>query len=74
MMTKARRDGLYLLLMGAVVFLLLGISLSTASNSPMQDFRVVYYPARCLLQHGDPYKESEVMRTFLAEGGETPIG
>jgi len=38
----------------------------------MQDFKVVYYPARCLLQHGDPYQESEVLRTWRAEGGEHP--
>jgi hypothetical protein len=38
----------------------------------MQDFKVVYYPARCLLQGSDPYKESEVLRTYAAEGGEYP--
>jgi hypothetical protein len=72
MMTKTRRDGLYLLLLGCVAFLLLGIAGETTSSVAMQDFKVVYYPARCLLQHGDPYRESDVLRTWRAEGGERP--
>ena len=53
-MTKARLDGLYLMLLGSVVFILLGAVLERTATSPLVDFRVVYYPARCLLQHCDP--------------------
>lgn len=49
---------------------LLGFLLAT--NSPAQDFRVVYFPARCLLQHCDPYSESDMLRLYRAEGGESP--
>ena len=73
-MTRARLDGLYLLLLGgSVVFLLLCFLLVTTTPAAMQDFRVVYYPARCLIQHCDPYKEGEVLRIYRAEGGEPPL-
>jgi hypothetical protein len=72
-MKKARLDGLILLLLGgAVVLVLLGFLLVSPTPAAMQDFRVVYYPARCLLQHGDPYRESDVLDTYRAEGGEHP--
>ena len=73
-MTRERLDGLYLLLLGTIpVFLLLGFLFVTNSPIPMQDFRVIYYPARCLIQHGDPYKEGEVLRIYRAERGEKPL-
>jgi hypothetical protein len=56
-----------MLLLGSVVFVLLGVVLENASNISMQDFKVVYYPARCLIQHGDPYSESAVLRVYRAE-------
>jgi hypothetical protein len=71
-MTRARRDGLYLLLLGSVVFLLLGAALEYVSPVEMVDFRTMYYSARTLLQHCDPYKESEVLRIAQAEGGTRP--
>jgi hypothetical protein len=71
-MTKARLDGLYFLLLGSLVFILLGVVLENASPVPMVDFRVLYYPARCLIQHGDPYNERDVQRISLEEGGAPP--
>jgi hypothetical protein len=71
-MTKARLDGLYLMLLGSVVFLLLGGVLEQGAATKLVDFRVVYYPARCLLQHADPYMESEVLRVYRAEGADSP--
>ncbi len=71
-MKKARKDGLYLLLLGSAVFLFLGTALESVSPSSMSDFKVVYYSARCLLHHSDPYNESNVLRTYRDEGGERP--
>jgi hypothetical protein len=71
-MTKPRLDGLYLMLLGSLVLVLLGTVLSTVSTVAMIDFRAMYYPARCLLQHCDPYSESEVLALARAEGGERP--
>jgi hypothetical protein len=71
-MTKARLDGLYLMLLGAAVFLSLGALLASTSPIEMVDFRVLYYPARCLMHHCDPYNESELLRFSSAEQGGRP--
>jgi hypothetical protein len=71
-MTKARLDGLYLLLLGAAVFLLLGIVLERSAPAPMSDFKAVYYGAQLLIQHTDPYKEGEILRAYQADGGSFP--
>ena len=70
--TNARRDGLLLMLLGSIVFVLLGVALEGDVPSRNVDFRVVYYPARCLLQHQDPYDPIQVMRLYRAEGGDAP--
>jgi hypothetical protein len=72
MTTKARQDGLYLLLLGSVAFLLLGVVLEKIAPVSMADFRGLYFPARCLIQQGDPYNDSEVRRVYEAEGGDRP--
>jgi hypothetical protein len=71
-MTKNRLDGLVLLLLGAAIFLLVGLALKRVSPISSGDFKVVYYPTRCLLQHGDPYLQSDVVRVYQAEGRELP--
>jgi hypothetical protein len=71
-MTKARLDGLYLLLLGATVFVLLGTTLEHSAPAPMSDFKAVYYGARLLIQHTDPYKYGEILRAYQADGGTFP--
>ena len=73
-MTKARLDGLYLLLLGSALFVSMGSVVERTGSGKMEDFKVVYYQARCLLQHGDPYKPSETLRAYRAEGGKLPRG
>ena len=67
-MTRAKLDGLCLLLLGSVVFLLLGFVLERAAPARLVDFRMMYYPARCLIHNCDPYKESEVLRVYQTGG------
>jgi Glycosyltransferase family 87 len=67
---NARLDGLYLLALGSVVFLFLGLTLEFSSPVSMVDFGVLYFPARCLFHHDDPYKQSDVLRAYFANGGE----
>jgi hypothetical protein len=38
----------------------------------MTDFKAVYYGTRCLIQHSDPYQESEFLRVYQADGGKIP--
>jgi hypothetical protein len=68
-MIKARKDGLLFLLLGCAIFLLMGTALEMAAPVSTVDFRIVYYSARCLLDHRDPYNENEVRRTYQIEGG-----
>jgi hypothetical protein len=69
--TKAGKDGLYLMLLGAAVFLLLGFALERSMPVSTADFRLMYYSARCLLNHHDPYQESELRKTYEEQGGAT---
>jgi hypothetical protein len=72
-MSKAQRDGLYLVLLGSLVFVLMGSALEYTARAPLADFKTVYFPSKTLVDHGDPYKESEVARVYEAERqGRTP--
>jgi hypothetical protein len=71
-MTKSRVDGLVLLALSAAILVLGGLGLNHVSPISMGDFKVVYYPARCLMQHGDPYLQSDVLRIYASEGRELP--
>jgi hypothetical protein len=66
-MSKARRDGLYLVLLGSLVFVLMGTALEYTARAPLADFRTVYFPARTLIEQKDPFKEAEVSRVYEAE-------
>jgi hypothetical protein len=65
-------DGLYLLLLGAATFLLVGIALERIGAVSTPDFRVVYYSARCLLDGHDPYNEKDLRDTYRRDGGQDP--
>lgn len=65
--SHARRDGLYLMLLGTLVILLFGFAFEHSSPVGMVDFGVIYFPSRTLLEHGDPYKQADVLRVFNAE-------
>jgi hypothetical protein len=71
-MTRVRRTGLFLMLLSAGISILWGISLVRGVSYGMVDFRAVYYGARCLIQHGDPYQQDEFLRVYQAEGGAFP--
>ena len=71
-MIKARTDGLYLMILGTAIFLLLGFALENAAPVSTADFRLMYYSARCLLEHHDPYNPGELELVYQAEGGASP--
>ncbi len=68
-MQRRRMDGLYLVLLGCAVFLLIGIALEKASPAADADFKLMYFSARCMLEHQDPYQESALKAMYSAEGG-----
>jgi len=72
-MTRARLDGLIFLLFGSAIFILVGIAMERSASATVIDFKAVYYGARCLLQHTDPYQESEMLRVYRGEGGDRAL-
>jgi riboflavin transporter FmnP len=71
-MTRARLDGMLLLLFGSVLFVLSGCVWERISPISMADFKPLYYASRCLLQHRDPYSQSQLQQLYFAEGEDTP--
>jgi hypothetical protein len=73
-MSKSRRDGLYLLVMGIVVFVLFGFMFRFVAKDAMADFKLVYYGTNCLQHHCDPYRESELRSFYRTESVESLAG
>jgi hypothetical protein len=71
-LTRTRRIALALILLSSGISILWGFSIGLSSQGGLADFKAVYYGARCLLQHSDPYKPNEFLRVYLAEGGGFP--
>lgn len=72
-MTKERTDGLYLLLVGVAIFVVAGLAGERMRLAWMIDFKSVYYGARCLIEHRDPYQMGEVLDVYLKESGATTM-
>jgi len=71
-MARARWIGLLLILASAGISILWALDLERSPSGGMADFKAVYYGARCLIQHSDPYIEGDFLRVYRAEGGEFP--
>ena len=69
-MTTTRRDALAFILSIGVFTILLGCFLGPSKG--WVDFRAVYYGTRCLMEHHNPYKVSELESVYQADGGERP--
>jgi hypothetical protein len=69
---NVRREGLTMVLLGALFYCIVGLAWGRLSPIEQGDFKVVYYSARCLLHHGNPYNERDVLRVYNAEGRERP--
>ncbi|MGD0294716.1 MAG: glycosyltransferase family 87 protein [Terracidiphilus sp.] len=70
-MTKQRRIALAWILLASGISIWWGSSIGQTANGWV-DFRAVYYGTRCLLQHHNPYKVSELEGVYRGEGGERP--
>ena len=67
-MTRTQQTALvWLLLCGIPVFW--GYSTQRTTPDGMLDFKGVYYDARYLIQHIDPYQDGEPLRVYLAAIG-----
>jgi len=68
-MTSTRRIALALILLSGGISILWGSSIGRTGNGWV-GFRAVYYGTRCLIQHKNPYSQSELESVYRAEGGE----
>ena len=71
-MTRVRLTILLMFSLCSALSVFWGFALERAAKGIIVDFKVVYYGARCLLQHNDPYDEAQLMSVYLAQGGRRP--
>lgn len=69
---RMRRRRILWLALCSGISILWGYSLERTSPASMADFKAIYYGSRCLIQHHDPYKESEFLAEYRADSGEFP--
>src|SRR5579872_7421110 len=69
-LTKPQTDGLYLLIIGCLIFVSAALMAERLGIAWMVDFKAIYFGTRCLIEHRDPYQESELVKVFVSEGGE----
>jgi hypothetical protein len=53
--TSAQRKALLCLFLSGAIFITWGSIIALTSYSGMGGFKAVFYGARCLMQHSDPY-------------------
>ncbi len=70
-MKSSRRIALAMILLSGSISLLWGFYLGQ-TGSRWTDFRAVYYGTRCLMEHRDPYKVSDLEATYRDENGAPP--
>ena len=68
-----RSMSVVLILLSSGISILTGILLDRASPGTTENYRAVYYGARCLLNHADPYKPADFLRVYMSESGELPV-
>jgi hypothetical protein len=71
-MMKARRIGLTTLLLASGFSTLFAVFIQRSPHAGIVDFRIVYLAARCMIEHRDPYSESEYLRVFQEQVGTVP--
>jgi hypothetical protein len=71
-LTRTRQIALALILLSSGISILWGFSVGESANGGQVDFQAIYYGTRCLLQHHNPYKVSELEGVYRADGGERP--
>jgi hypothetical protein len=71
-MLKERQDSLLLLSLGSLFFVMAGTAIAYFNALGMIDFKEFYYGAKCLVQHHDPYQQSQLWALYKSEEGEVP--
>jgi hypothetical protein len=67
--TSAQRKALLCLFLSGAIFITWGSIIALTSYSGMGAFKAVFYGARCLMQHSDPYNPAVLQHAYEADGG-----
>ena len=70
--SSIQRISLICLLLSSGISILWGSRLGYSSTAGLMDFKAIYYGARCVVRHADPYKPADFLRVYQAEGGRFP--
>lgn len=57
-------------MLGSLLFVLAGVAIEHFNYAGMIDFREYYLGSRCLIEHHDPYKQSDLSAIYAREGGD----
>jgi len=71
-MSKARLDGLLMVLLGSAFFIAIGALMEHFNPLGMTDFLQIYASSRCVAHHHDPYKPDELIAFSQADIGGIP--
>jgi len=71
-MPNLRATSVFLILLSSGISVLFGLLVNRASPAGTENYRAVYYGARCLIHGTDPYQPSEFLRLYNAESGKVP--
>ena len=71
-MSKLRPISVFLILLSSGISILSGFLLDRGSPGGTGNYRAVYYGARCLIHHADPYNPDDFLRVYRIESGEFP--
>lgn len=72
-MADTQRDSLYFVVLGCTVFILLGSTLTYTMDWSMADFKSLFYAARCLHAHLDPFDPRNSLNQSRLEEAHHPI-
>ena len=68
-MTKRKLSILFMFAFSGLIALVWGLLQAQSARGVILDYRVMDLGARCLVQHGDLYNESDMMRVYTAQDG-----
>jgi hypothetical protein len=71
-MIKERQDSLLLLSLGSLFLVLVGAAIAYFNALGMIDFKEFYFGAKCLVEHHDPYQQSQLWALYKRDAGEVP--
>ncbi len=71
-LTSTQRTALLCLLVSSGIFMVWGFRRAADRPVGKCDFTAIYYGARCLIHHRDPYNPVEFENVYQAEGGDMP--